>query len=251
MPRTAPVQASIAPSLTQQRAIELIGKQLEKYDEIIKLHRNNPEVATWQNTTEGILDATFGKPNGDHHDNTNKFLNTDWGFQVGRPDVYYERLHQESMARKRAVLKSILEQLDLLAPPAAQVASGKYVFHSEIERVSGDLFRDGHYKQAALEAYIRVIDEVKIRSGLPLDGDNLMNHTFGCDGGKVPILKFNSLATDAERDEQKGFLYMFKGIVGLRNSKAHSNRLFNDPLRAHDYLSLASLLMRLLELSSK
>jgi len=155
------------------------------------------------------------------------------------------------MVRKKAVLESIIEQLEILAPPIAQVAPGMYRFHAEIEKVSGHLFRDGHYKQAALEAYIRVVDEVKSRSGLPLDGDNLMNQAFGCDGGKIPALKFNSLATDAEKDEQKGFMYMFKGVVGLRNSKAHSNRLFNDPLRAHDYLSLASLLMRVLELSTK
>lgn len=41
--------------------------------------------------------------------------------------------------------------------------------------MSGRLYMDGHYKQAALEAYIRVIDEVKRLSGLPLDGDRLMN----------------------------------------------------------------------------
>jgi uncharacterized protein (TIGR02391 family) len=126
---------------------------------------------------------------------------------------------------------------------------GHYQFHAEIERVSGDLLRDGHYTQAALAAYIRVIEEVKCKSGLNLDGDSLMNHAFGCDNRK-PALKFNGLSTDAERDEQKGFLFLFKGIVGLRNSKAHSNRLFSDPFRAHDYLALASLLMRVLELTS-
>jgi len=115
--------------------------------------------------------------------------------------------------------------------------------------VSGDLFRDGHYKQAALEAYIRVIEEVKRRSGLSLDGDSLMNQAFGCDN-RIPTLKFKTLSTDAEKDEQKGFLFLFKGIVGLRNSKAHSNRLFNDPSRAHEYLALASVLMRVLELAS-
>jgi hypothetical protein len=35
----------------------------------------------------------------------------------------------------------------VLAPPIAQVAPGMYRFHAEIERVSGHLFRDGHYKQ--------------------------------------------------------------------------------------------------------
>jgi len=52
------------------------------------------------------------------------------------------------------------------------------------------------------------------------------------------VIQFNSLQTDAERDEQKGLMFLYKGIVGLRNSKAHSNRLFNDPNRAHEYLGL-------------
>jgi len=45
-------------------------------------------------------------------------------------------------------------------------------------------------------------------------------------------------------------MFLYKGIVGLRNSKAHSNRLFDDPARAHDYLALASVLMRLLEIAT-
>ena len=45
-------------------------------------------------------------------------------------------------------------------------------------------------------------------------------------------------------------MFLFKGIVGLRNSKAHSNALFNDPSRVHEYLALASLLMRLLEIAT-
>jgi uncharacterized protein (TIGR02391 family) len=146
-------------------------------------------------------------------------------------------------------LESCIEQLEILAPPAATVAPGYYQFHAEIDRVSGDLFRDGHYTQAALSAYIRVIDEVKRRSGSRLDGDALMNQVFGS-SNRTPVLSVNTLSTDAERDEQQGFLYLFKGIVSLRNSKAHSNRLFNDPLRAHDYLALASLLMRILELTT-
>jgi len=85
-------------------------------------------------------------------------------------------------------------------------------------------------------------------SGIADDGDSLMNKAFGCDK-QTPIIRFNSLTTESERDEQRGLMYLFKGVVGLRNSKAHSNRLFNDPLRGHEYLALASLLMRLLELA--
>jgi uncharacterized protein (TIGR02391 family) len=94
-----------------------------------------------------------------------------------------------------------------------------------------------------------VIDEVKVVSKIPDDGDSLMNKAFGCDN-KTPVIQFNNLATDSERDEQKGFFFLFKGIVGLRNAKAHSNTLFEDALRGHDYLALASVLMRVLEIAA-
>src|SRR6266568_3084421 len=97
--------------------------------------------------------------------------------------------HRQQTQNRKAVLESIIEQLEILAPPAAQVAEGSYEFHPMIAKVSGQLFRDGHYKQAALEAYIRVIDEVKTRSGLTLDGDSLMNQVFGCTN-RAPVLRF-------------------------------------------------------------
>ena len=76
-----------------------------------------------------------------------------------------------------------------------------------------------------------------------------MNRALGCEN-QAPVVMFNDLHTEAERDEQRGIMFLFKGIVGLRNSKAHSNRLFDDPRRAYEYLALASLLMRLLEIAT-
>jgi uncharacterized protein (TIGR02391 family) len=115
--------------------------------------------------------------------------------------------------------------------------------------VSGLLYSQGHYREAALNAYIRVIEEVKARSGLVNeDGDSLMNRAFGFQN-QTPVMQFNSLQTEPERDEQKGLMFLYKGAVALRNSKAHSTRLFKDPRRAHEYLVLASLLMRLLEIA--
>ncbi|MCL4852902.1 MAG: TIGR02391 family protein [Bryobacteraceae bacterium] len=139
--------------------------------------------------------------------------------------------------------------------PAAVLAPEAYRLHSEIEKVSGALLRDGHFKSAAFEAYVRVIEEVKSRAANPtdregrgLDGDKLMHRAFGCEN-QTPLVQFNSLGSQAERDEQMGFLYLFKGIVGLRNAKGHSNRLFDDPSRAFEYLALASVLMRMLEIA--
>ena len=249
MARRPAVSADVPPSLTAHHSIELLRQRLTEFDRINALPRGDPELKKWMNTAEGILDAAFGKPSGASHKLTRNFKFISGPIYSGRSDTFYEQEHHKDMLQRKAVLESCIEQLEMLAPPAAQVAVGRYQFHVEIERVSGDLFRGGHYSSAALQAYIQVINEVKRRSGLNLDGDDLMNQAFGCDK-RTPVLKFNSLSTDAEKDEQKGFFYLFKGIVSLRNSKAHSNRLFNDPSRGHEYLALASLLMRVLELAT-
>jgi len=238
----------VAPTLTPHRAIELITERIKPIPELRELNHRNPEIDKWVSTTTAILDAALGKPRGDHHEMTKNFKYCRGAIVMNAGDSFYQNEFRKSILDRKAILESVVEQLQILAPPIARVAEGQYVFHAEIERVSGHLFQDGHYKQAVLEAYIRVIEEVKRRSGLNLDGDNLMNQAFSFDANRMPVLKFNALSDDAERDEQKGFMFLFKGMVLHRNFKAHSNQLFNDPLRAHDYLSFASLLMRMLEL---
>jgi uncharacterized protein (TIGR02391 family) len=248
--KTQPRRDSVPPTLTPQRALELLRQQLGLADQIQKCRYDDSEVKKWELTTQNILHGAFGKPYGQMHENTKEFAHAYGGsLHFNMSDRELQANHHEQTRNRKAVLESIIEQLEILAPPAAQVAEGKYEFHPMIALVSGQLFRDGHYKQAALEGYIRVIEEVKTKSGLPLDGDSLVNRAFGCES-QTSVIQFNSLQTDAERDEQKGIMFLFKGIVGLRNSKAHSNRLFNDPRRAHEYLALASLLMRLLEVAT-
>jgi len=133
----------------------------------------------------------------------------------------------------------------MLAPPSAR-NDDTYCFHPEIERVSGDLFRNGHYREAALNGYIKVVEEVKRVSGIAADGEALMNRAFGCEN-QHPVIRFNALITQADKDEQRGFMNIFKGIGGLRNLKAHTVLAIDDPYRGHEYLAMASVLMRVLE----
>jgi uncharacterized protein (TIGR02391 family) len=129
-------------------------------------------------------------------------------------------------------------------------SSAEYSFHPEIEAVSKDLYDDGHFKSAVLEAFVCVINRVKRDAALEsLDGDRLINHAFGPEQEGGPKLRFNDLANQADMDEQRGIMNLFKGIVGIRNFKAHSNKLFNSPERAFEYLALSSLLMRLLDIA--
>jgi uncharacterized protein (TIGR02391 family) len=123
---------------------------------------------------------------------------------------------------------------------------GDYEYHPEIKRVSDKLLSEGNFRQAVLDAFIHVIAQVKERTGLQNEGDDLMNRSFSPDN-RFPLVQFNDLRNEADKSEQRGIWNLFKGIVGLRNFKAHIVKAFDNPHRAHEYLALASLLLRLLD----
>lgn len=133
----------------------------------------------------------------------------------------------------------------------------KYDFHPAIKKVAFKQFQDGYFKESIQNALVEVIDQVKVKTGKPkkynnngksyeLDGEDLMNYVFGCEN-QVPLIKFNELNSSLDRAEQRGVTNIFKGIVGIRDKKAHLNFIQNDPLKTIEYLSLASLLLRLLD----
>jgi Protein of unknown function (Hypoth_ymh) len=131
---------------------------------------------------------------------------------------------------------------------------GRHELHPRIKEVAFSQFENNDFKGAILNSFIEVVDQVKNKTGRPkdkngkdLDGDDLMNKTFGCDGGQVPQIRFNPLNDGLDRAEQRGLMYLFKGVVGVRDRKAHLNFVQNDPLKTIEYLSLASLLLRLLD----
>lgn len=118
--------------------------------------------------------------------------------------------------------------------------------HPEVKKVSKKLFADGHYSQAIFEAYKRVVNELKSVSGLKsFDGKPLAEKALSLNNPKI---KLNDLQSQSDRDEQLGFMYLFAGAaLGIRNPKAHDNIVQNDPIKALEYLSFASLLMRRLD----
>lgn len=122
--------------------------------------------------------------------------------------------------------------------------------HPEIRKVSEHRYSSGHYADAVEAAFKEIIKRVKDHVNLSvtphIDGDRAMNRAFGFEN-QEPLIKFNNLQSDEEKDEQRGILNLFKGIVGIRNRKAHENITLNDPLRAKEYVALASLLHRLFD----
>jgi uncharacterized protein (TIGR02391 family) len=116
--------------------------------------------------------------------------------------------------------------------------------HPEIARAASKRYRDGNYADA-VEAAVKALNGlVRLRSSSDLDGTKLMEFVFSPNN---PVLKFNSLADQSDRDEQKGFMMMFSGAVaGLRNPRAHKF-IQDDPERALEFIAYISLLAKLLD----
>jgi uncharacterized protein (TIGR02391 family) len=117
--------------------------------------------------------------------------------------------------------------------------------HPEIVAAAGELFTDGHYASAILEAFKRVELRVRSQSGLTGSGQDLMTRAFA---GDPPPIDVRVEGGQSGQDEQEGFRFLFMGAVrGIRNPKAHEAVSQLDPQRTLEYLGFASILMRRLD----
>jgi uncharacterized protein (TIGR02391 family) len=123
-------------------------------------------------------------------------------------------------------------------------------FHSKVIEVSEGLFKDCHYSEAILQSLIALNACVKEKSGVTdRDGFDLMIHVFS---EERPILKLNELKTTTDKDEQRGFRFIYAGSMqGIRNPKAHDIIVQKNPFKTLEYLALASLLFRRLDEAKK
>ena len=147
------------------------------------------------------------------------------------------------------VLGQLLECLDLLSADIQKKSiiscdMWKYI-HPNIIKASQKLYADGHYANAAEDAFIEINDRVKklykklnpTSSKIP-DGDAAMTTVFSPNN---PMLKVCDISTDTGMNEQKGLMFMLQGAMSaLRNPKAHSNITISkdDAMRRIMYASM-------------
>ncbi|MGH8605473.1 MAG: TIGR02391 family protein [Gammaproteobacteria bacterium] len=106
-----------------------------------------------------------------------------------------------------------------------------------------------NYFHVVFEATKSVAEKIRQLTGLTTDGSDLVDQAFAFKNG-VPYLALNSLQTESEQSEQKGFMNMLKGLFGtFRNTTAHAPKITwrIDEQDALDVLSLVSLLHRRLD----
>ena len=95
--------------------------------------------------------------------------------------------------------------------------------HPDVLRFCREELLADNYFHAVLEAAKSVADKLRQRTGLSDDGATLVDRAL-C--GDLPLLAINSLSTESERSEQRGFANLVKGVFGMfRNPTAHAPKI--------------------------
>ena len=119
--------------------------------------------------------------------------------------------------------------------------------HSDVLKFCRAELVSNNYFHAVLEATKSVADKIRQQSGLTSDGAQLVDDAFALGKTGIPLLAFNSLQTDTERNEQNGMINLMKGMFSaFRNPTAHAAKIswIITEQDAFDLLTLASLLHR-------
>lgn len=130
---------------------------------------------------------------------------------------------------------------------AALIARG---VHSDVLLYCRAELLDRNYFHAVFEATKSIAAKVRTLSGLDGDGADLIQRAFGANKDAPPVLSINSLATETERGEQRGFVNLLVGVFGtVRNPLAHSPKYewSMSEQDALDILTLVSLVHRKLD----
>lgn len=122
---------------------------------------------------------------------------------------------------------------------------GRRIHPEVLKYCRAELLQDNYF-HAVFEATKGLAQRIRDMSGVQKDGAALVDVVFSVDH---PILALNSLRTETERSEHKGFATLLKGCFAtVRNPLAHEPKiLWNGEDDAADFLSLISLLHRKLD----
>ncbi|MCI0565087.1 MAG: TIGR02391 family protein [Nitrososphaera sp.] len=117
--------------------------------------------------------------------------------------------------------------------------------HPGLPIVVRRLFDDGHYSQSTFEAFKFIDKEVQRHSRSEEAGFKLMMQVLS---ETSPAIRLTALTNTSDKDEQKGFQFLFAGsVLAIRNPRGHEVAVSDAPDQCLDHLGLASILLRRLE----
>ena len=118
--------------------------------------------------------------------------------------------------------------------------------HPEVLKYCKTELMQDNYFHAVFEASKGLAQRIRDMVGIQADGATLVDRVFSIER---PMLAMNTIQTETERSQHKGFAALLKGCFGaVRNPLAHEPKiLWEGEDDAADYLSLISLLHRKLD----
>lgn len=123
------------------------------------------------------------------------------------------------------------------------------VHHDVLRFCNAELLQENYF-HAVFEATKSIADKIREKANVTGDGGELIDKAFGLGSTNTPKLAFNTLISESEQSEHKGFSNLLKGMFGMfRNVTAHVPKIkwtINEE-DALDSLTLASLLHRKLD----
>lgn len=117
--------------------------------------------------------------------------------------------------------------------------------HTSLPKKVRQLFDDSHYADATFTAFKFLDKEIQRLSRSAENGFKLMMTALS---EASPLVRLTPCITTSERDEQKGYQFLFAGsMLAIRNPRGHEYNVVDSPDTCLDHLSLASVLLRRLE----
>lgn len=118
--------------------------------------------------------------------------------------------------------------------------------HAQVTKYCCKELMQDNYFHAVFEAAKGLAQRIRDMTTIKLDGASLVDRVFSSES---PILVLNTLQTETEKSEHKGFAALLKGCFSaIRNPLAHEPKiLWEGEDDAADYLTLISLLHRKLD----
>jgi uncharacterized protein (TIGR02391 family) len=156
-----------------------------------------------------------------------------------------------SFDRFESIARSIVQlpETGLVAPPAPEPVPPhpfeSMNLHPNLPPKVRKLFDDGHFAEATFHAFKFLDKEVQRHSKISESGWKLMMAAF--DEAK-PKIQLTPMSNQSEKDEQKGYRFIFSGSVeAIRNPRGHEYTEVDNPETCLDHLCFASMLLRRLE----
>ena len=138
-----------------------------------------------------------------------------------------------------------LDEAEIRAKSIRDKLAPRNTHHEVYKYCQAELMQENHF-HAVFEACKGLFQRIRDLSGIEADGSKLIDSVFSVDN---TCLAFNTLQTETEQSEHKGFAQLLKGCAAaIRNPLAHGPKiLWQGEIDAADYLTLISMLHRKLD----